>query len=426
LNQNKNRCIALCCLLLMGVMQVAEAQRSPLFAGREAGAPWRAEAQERIEQIRKADIAVTVTDAQGKPVPNAEVHLSMQRHAFGFGSAVTADGILGTSADDKKYRETILQLFNKVVMENDLKWENWDQHRDRAIRGVQWLLDHHIAVRGHNLIWPDGNLMPARVGALKGDKEQLAAAIEAHITDEVGAMKGKLVEWDVINEPVTNHQVMDVLGRDAMVKWYRLAHEADPNATLFINDYNIIAAGGEDTRHQDSYEAIIKFLLDNAAPLGGIGVQSHFDWNLTPPSRVLELLDRYGQSGIPIEATEFDININDEKLQADYLRDYMTVLFSHPAVNGIIMWGFWEERHWLPAAALYRRDWSLKPNGQAWLDLVRHQWWTDMKLKTDDNGQCKTRGFLGDYEVTTQAGGKTKIVPFTLRKDSPRLSVTLN
>ncbi len=396
------------------------------YAGREPNAPWRKAAQQRIDRLRKADLTVTVTDAQGKPVPNVDVHIAMRRHAFGFGSAVAADGLLGGSADDKKYQETIVQLFNKVVMENDLKWQGWEQNRNRAIKGVQWLQDHNIAVRGHNLVWPSWNLLPQDIAALKDDRDRLSAAIDAHITDEVGTMKSKLVEWDVINEPYTNHQVMDLLGQDAMVKWYRLAHEADPGAVLFLNDYNILSAGGEDTRHQDGFEQTINYLLDNAAPLGGIGVQSHFDWNLTPPEKVLALLDRFAKPGLPIEATEFDINVNDEKLQADYMRDYMTVLFSHPAVNGIIMWGFWEGRHWLPDAALYRKDWSLKPNGKAWLDLVQHQWWTDAKLQTDASGQCKTRGFLGDYEITVVAGGKTKTAPFTLTKSDTGLTVKLD
>jgi endo-1,4-beta-xylanase len=409
-----------------GKVKVSDLPNTPFtYEGRDPRATWRADAEARIEQFRKADLAVMVADAQGKPVPNAQVHIAMQRHAFGFGSAVAADGLLGASADDKKYQETVVQLFNKVVMENDLKWENWDGNRARAMQGVQWLLDRHIAVRGHNLIWPSWNLMPASVAALKDDKAKLDAAIDAHLADEAGAMKGKLVEWDVVNEPYTNHQVMDVLGGDAMTKWYRRVHEADPDALLFINDYNIVAGGGEDVRHQDAYEQTINSLLDTAAPLGGIGVQSHFDWNLTPIPKVLALLDRFGRFGLPIEATEFDININDEKLQADYLRDYMTALFSHPAVNGIIMWGFWEGRHWLPDAALYRKDWSLKPNGKVWLDLVRHQWWTDVRLTTDANGRCKARGFLGDYEITVEAGGKTRTVPFTLSKNAPDLTVTL-
>jgi GH35 family endo-1,4-beta-xylanase len=290
---------------------------------------------------------------------------------------------------------------------------------------VQWLLDHKIAVRGHNLVWPSWQYLPQSLAALKDDKEKLHAAVIAHITDEAGTLKGKLAEWDVVNEPYTNHDLTDTLGQESLVDWYRAAHDADPDAILFLNDYNLLSAGGTDTAHQDGFEQTVTYLLDNGAPLGGLGMQSHFDWNLTPPERVLQLLDRYDKFGLTIESTEFDISITDEKLQADYLRDFMTALFSHQSVNGIIMWGFWEGRHWLPAAALYRKDWSLKPNGKVWLDLVRRQWWTDVQTTTDDGGQCKTRGFLGDYEITVKAGGKTQTVPFTLSRDSTALTVTL-
>lgn len=61
---------------------------------------------------------------------------------------------------------------------------------------------------------------------------------------------------------------------------------------------------------------------------------------------------------------------DDERLQADYLRDVMTMAFSHPAMQAIVMWGFWEGRHWKPDAALYRKDWSTKPAGKVWEELV--------------------------------------------------------
>ena len=75
-------------------------------------------------------------------------------------------------------------------------------------------------------------------------------------------------------------------------------------------------------------------------------------------------------------------------------------MFSHPAVTGVLMWGFWEGRHWRPRAAMVRKDWTLKPNGQAWMDLVEKQWWTDERGKTGPDGEYKIRGFLGDYEIT--------------------------
>jgi hypothetical protein len=90
------------------------------------------------------------------------------------------------------------------------------------------------------------------------------------------------------------------------------------------------------------------------------------------------------------------------------------------------MWGFWEGRHWLPAAAMYRRDWTLKPNGQAWIDLVKKQWWTTANGQTDTLGQFRTRAFHGDYQVTvTLPNGKKKIVTPKLVKGKD-LSLVVN
>ena len=137
-------------------------------------------------------------------------------------------------------------------------------------------------------------------------------------------------------------------------------------------------------------------------------------------------LDRLAKLGLPIEATELDIVTGDEQLQADYLRDHLIAFFSHPATTGVVMWGFWEGRHWRPSAALWRRDWSIKPNGKAWTDLVRHQWWTDAKGTTDSRVPARYGASLGDYEVTVAGGGKSKTVKTTLRREGGSVAVQLD
>jgi hypothetical protein len=101
------------------------------------------------------------------------------------------------------------------------------------------------------------------------------------------------------------------------------------------------------------------------------------------------------------------------------------VEISHPKVDGILMWGFWEKRHWKPNAALVRKDWSLKPNGQAWMDLVHRQWTTNEQGKSDPDGAFKVRGFLGEYEITVTSGDKTKTVKAALPKEGATVTVTL-
>jgi len=92
--------------------------------------------------------------------------------------------------------------------------------------------------------------------------------------------------------------------------------------------------------------------------------------------------------------------IQDPQAQADYTRDLLTAWFAHPATTGFTMWGFWEGSMWQPAGALVDRNWNVKPNGQAWLDLVKKRWWTDTTIVTDAKGIATTRVFKGDYEIS--------------------------
>jgi GH35 family endo-1,4-beta-xylanase len=371
------------------------------YAGREPDAPWRKHAGERIDRIRKSNLVVKVVDADGNPVPDASVRVRMTRHRFAFGSAVVARTIVADTEDARRYRQVIEECFNRVVFENDLKWPHWD--RKNVPPAIEWLRARGISIRGHCLVWPSWENSPRDLISLKDRPDELRKRVADHITEIVSTYRGKLVDWDVINEIRTNRDLLDVLGDDVAADWFRLARDADPDARLWINDYDILSGGGRNTRAQDDYENAIRRLLDAKAPLDGIGLQGHFGARLTPPDRLLEVLDRFASLGPSLQVTEFDISIDDEQCQADYTRDFMTVLFSHPAVEGIVMWGFWEKHHWRPKAALYRADWTIKPNGQAWRDLVLKEWWTDETVRTNAVGEATVRGFHGDYEISVES-----------------------
>jgi endo-1,4-beta-xylanase len=98
------------------------------------------------------------------------------------------------------------------------------------------------------------------------------------------------------------------------------------------------------------------------------------------------------------------------------MRDFMTVIFSHPSVHGFLMWGFWDGKHWLGNAPIYRKDWSLKPSGEVYMDLVFNQWWTDVRGKSDTEGKMRVKGFLGEYEVTVRVGREERVEKLALGK----------
>ncbi len=395
------------------------------YAGRDQNAPWRAAANARIERWRKADLRVSVVDQNGRPVPNALVHIAMKRHAFAFGSAVDAKMFLGDSADSATYRKTILERFNRVVLENDLKWPVWECcRRQEALQALKILRENHIEVRGHNLLWPcqQEYCVPDDLSKMleKNDAAGARARIDQHFQDILSATRGQLVDWDVINEPVVNKRLAKVLGEDEIAAWFKRVHQLEPSARLFINDYGNL---GECCAYETELKRITKRMLELGAPIGGLGLQGHFGYSLTPPEELFTRLTDLSKLNLPLEITEMDINTANEALQADYLRDLMTLAFSHPAVSGILMWGFWEGQHWLPDAALWRKDWSLKPNGQAWLDLVFKTWWTDATGQSDVGGRYAARAFQGEYVITASLGSRR--VETRLKLEQPGSALTL-
>jgi GH35 family endo-1,4-beta-xylanase len=258
----------------------------------------------------------------------------------------------------------------------------------------------------------------------RGDNAALAKVITDHITETTTELKGRLIDWDVMNEPYSNHDFMDILGRQVMVDWFKTARAGDPTAKLYINDFDILAA--DEKEHRDHYAETIQYLIDQGAPLDGIGLQCHFPSRVTDIDELIKRLDRFAAFGKELEVTEFDISTSDEATQADYTRDFMTLAFSYPQMKAFLLWGFWQGAHWRPDGAMLRRDWSEKPNSKVWDDLVFNKWWTNANGTTNGQGTYVTRGFLGDYDIEVTSGGKTKTVQATLSKDGSKVECVLD
>ncbi|MDA7653416.1 endo-1,4-beta-xylanase [bacterium] len=146
---------------------------------------------------------------------------------------------------------------------------------------------------------------------------------------------------------------------------------------------------------------------------------------LTPPSTVLRLLDRYARLKLPIKIPEFDVDVADESLQADYTRDFLSASFSHPSVRGIQLWGFWEKQHWRSNAALYRANWEEKPNGAIFKELTQRKWWTLAKGVSGITGSFSGREFYGTYHVMIFIDGNQSQSIFDLKQDGQFMEVEL-
>jgi GH35 family endo-1,4-beta-xylanase len=399
------------------------------YRGREPDADWRRAAAQRIDQIRKAELELRVEDPAGQAIEGAKVRARLARHEFAFGTCVQASRLVGPG--EERYRGIITELFNFATLENDLKWPalegDWNEGYplDRAQAAVEWLGAQGIRVRGHVLVWPGWRNLPRSLQALEREPARLRGEVERHVRELASLLRGKLAHWDVLNEPFDNHDLMDILGREVMIDWFRAARAADPQARLFINDYAILAGGGGRSPHRDDYLGTIRLLVEGGAPLDGIGMQGHFGTTLTAPQDLLSILDRFAEFGKPIFVTEYDIDLGDEALAAEYTHDFYTTLFSHPAVGGILMWGFWDGAHWKSNAPLYRRDWSLKPAGRVFRDLVLGAWHTDERGQTDGQGSFGVRGFLGEYVIEVQALGRTVATQVRLETGGARIAIVL-
>ncbi len=376
------------------------------YPGQAADAEWRVSAQERINQIRKGIVDIEVYDENGEVVKDAEVSIEMTKHKFGFGTAIPA----GVFISNTTFRNKVYELFNEVVFENDLKWPQFNPNSTLNIRKSLDSLDAHgIAVRGHNVIWPSWKFTPSTLKNYESNPVSLRAAIDKHIDEVTKFTSGRLVDWDVINEPYSEHDIMDILGKDIMADWFKRVRNNDRTVKLYLNDYSILSGGGSDTKKQDSYYNLVKYIDEKGGDVEGIGMQGHFGSELTSIPKVYTILDRFAELGKEIKITEHDINVTQRTVQAEYTRDFMTICFSHENVKSFLFWGFWANAHWLPEGALYDSNWNIRPHGEAYKDLVFNQWWTKMTDGvTDSLGKVSFDGFLGDYKYTIKSGDKTR------------------
>ena len=136
---------------------------------------------------------------------------------------------------------------------------------------------------------------------------------------------------------------------------------------------------------------------------------------------------------LPIRVTEFNfpgqrskyyqqrplqLSPEEEAAKADALRRYFRICFAHPAVTGILLWGFWEGANWIPQSSLYRRDWTPTPAAEAYRRLVFSEWWTRTAAKADSQGLAAVRVFFGTHRI--RAAGRESTVTL-LRREGAKM-----
>lgn len=374
------------------------------YPGQEADAQWRKEAWDRIEKNRKSDFAIQVVGADGAPVSGANVNVALQKHDFDFGTAVNRTFLDESSARGRLLSKYLRLFFNAAVPENELKRPSWVSSPAVAKQSVNKMLSYDLDVRGHTMVWDRWDKLPSNFETdyAANNPAQMETETLAHINEIGSAFSGYLQEWDVANEIMQNHKMRDILGDKTLVKWYQEAKKADPHATLYLNENTV---GTTYNTQAKKFEEVVKRLQGMGAPIEAIGFQCHYNAAFNP-EKFIELSDKFAPLVKELKITEFDYNCTDENLQADFTRDIILAAYSHPSYSGFLMWGFTDGAHWLKNAPIFREDWTLKPSGAAYLDLVFDQLWTDEDVVTGADGACAVRGYQGEYIVTVEYQGQ--------------------
>jgi endo-1,4-beta-xylanase len=393
------------------------------YDGRAADAPWRSAANQRIVQHRLSHLDVVIEDAQGQPVPAATIQVRVRAPALRFGTAVVAERLLGSEPDDTRYRDELLARFAIAVPENALKWAERERDPTLSERATTWLNGQGLPVRGHTLVWLQRDLLPADLRAQADDPTVINERLDRHLRATVQALRGKLSAWDVVNDPYSADVLLGGDGREHLQRWFTAVQELDPATPRFLNLFGVLDDGGADLRRQEFYERLITALLAAGVPLDGLGLQCHQNRNLTPPERLNGLIERFARFGLPIHLTEFEVDVDDEALQADYTRDALTVFASQPAVHTVLAWGFWAGDHHRPQAAMLRADWSRKANGQVWDELILGRWSGIAEGRSNREGRCRLGTARGELEVTVTHNGRRVI--HTLRADAAEVPLRL-
>ena len=383
------------------------------------------------ESIRRVRMGTLVVEA----APGAEVRVEQVRHEFWFGAALASQMFGERSGNETaaKYKQVFLDNFNAAVTENALKWHSMERRKGEVDYSVveailAWTAEHEIPLRGHNVYWGVPDMVQPWLKEL--DDAALRETLKARGLDVARRYRGRFAEYDLNNEMLHANYYEQRLGPSITLDMANWMRQEDPQAVLYLNDYDILTG-----RRLEDYVAQIRKFLGQGVPIGGIGVQGHLHGDSFDAAALQNALDRLAAFKLSVRVTEFNfpgqrskyyekrgavLSDEEEQAKAKALADYYRICFAHPAVEGILMWGFWEGANWIPVSSLYRRDWSPTPAAAAYRDLIYKQWWTSWRGQADAQGRCEVRAFFGKHRVT--AGGKEIVVD--LRRKEPKKQIS--
>ncbi|MCK4295518.1 MAG: endo-1,4-beta-xylanase [Candidatus Marinimicrobia bacterium] len=236
------------------------------------------------------------------------------RNAFYIGVALNHDQIFGK---DSCTIAIVEEQFNSITPENILKWESVHPEPEMydfepADRYVALGEKNHMFIVGHTLVWHHQTpewVFKDESGNLT-DRETLLQRMREHILTVVSRYKGRIHGWDVVNEAITDdgqfrkNKWLEIIGEDYVLKAFEYAHEADPNAELYYNDYNMWKQG-----QRRGVVRLIRNLQSKGIRVDGVGIQGHWGMDYPPIDELEASILAFSELGVKVMITELDITV---------------------------------------------------------------------------------------------------------------------
>ncbi|KAL7584143.1 hypothetical protein Lser_V15G44647 [Lactuca serriola] len=373
----------------------------------------------QTDKIRKRDVTLKFSTSDSSSIHGATVIVKQTQNSFPIGSCISRSNI-----DNEDFVSFFIKNFNWAVFGNELKWY-WTEPQQGNLnyKDADELLklcnDNNIMVRGHCIFWDVESTVQDWVKKL--NKQDLTTAIQNRLTGLLNQYKGRFKHYDVNNEMLHGSFYPDRLGPGSRADMFKTANQLDPSATMFVNDYHI-EDGCDPRSSPEKYMTQILDLVQQGAPVGGIGIQGHIDSPVGPV--VCSALDRLGTLGLPIWFTELDASSVNEYVRADDLEVMFREALAHPAVEGIMIWGFWELFMSRENSHLVNAEGEINEAGNRFLELKK-EWLSHAHGHVDDVSEFGFRGFPGTYEVVVVTGSKKIVKKFVVEKGDLSLVVPI-
>ena len=299
---------------------------------------------------------------------------------------------------DKKYSEILVQEYNVIMPGGGMKFghihpykNHYDFHHADTL--VDFAERHGMEIRGHNLVWNiRGPGVPSWLIEEEPSRDEAIQILQDHIRTVVGRYKGRIKYWDVVNEGICaklyaqyNPNQEDWwrkwIGDDYIEIALRTAHEADPNALLFLNEPDWEVG----TKVTEELYATVRDLLEKGVPIHGVGMEMHCGSDQCPlhpdPEKVAANVKRFTDLGLQVHITEMDVPTGEipgsieEKLrvQAEIYREVLRVCLETPKCTYFGMSAASDRYSWRKnegAPAIFDENYRPKPAYYALMDLM--------------------------------------------------------